>query len=206
MGTEELVDASQLGRTETYQESLQNSLLQHVDPKAASEAEIREAFCRDIDAYSYEFEPKVVPNLGLGPSPTVTSTLSPRQIVVINNVGPPSAPRATGKPDQCPHVPQTACAVAHDSHDCDGGWDLVLVPGAEMRFRWFTSTYKYRNDIDTIGVRAGCVFTGYSDSSFNGNRMTLRAPQNTDRWETLGDSTEFSHMDEDIESVSCVCS
>ena len=32
-----------------------------------------------------------------------------------------------------------------------------------------------RNDIDVIGVRAGCTFTGYSDSSFNGQRMTIRA-------------------------------
>ena len=32
-----------------------------------------------------------------------------------------------------------------------------------------------RNDIDVIGLRAGCTFTGYSDSSFNGQRMTIRA-------------------------------
>jgi len=73
-----------------------------------------------------------------------------------------------------------------------------------MRFRWFTSTYSYRNDIDTIGVRAGCTFTGYSDSSFNGQRMTIRA-EGYDRWEVLGDSAEFMHMDEDIESLQCVC-
>ena len=45
-GGVDFVDAAGLGRTETMQESLQNSLLRHVDPKTASEAEMREAFCR----------------------------------------------------------------------------------------------------------------------------------------------------------------
>ena len=71
-----------------------------------------------------------------------------------------------------------------------------------------------RNDIDLIGVRAGCTFTGYSDSSFNGQRMTMRAQQGFDRWaggwdparwEVLADSPEFMHMDEDIESLTCHC-
>ena len=48
------------GRTETMQESLSNSLLRQMDPNQASEAELREAFCRDIDAYSFEFEPQQV--------------------------------------------------------------------------------------------------------------------------------------------------
>merc|ERR1712142_559486 len=49
-----------LGRTETMQESLSNSLLRQMDPNQASEAELREAFCRDIDAYSFDFEPPPV--------------------------------------------------------------------------------------------------------------------------------------------------
>ena len=32
-----------------------------------------------------------------------------------------------------------------------------------------------RNDMDTIGIRAGCTFTGYSDSKFNGNRIDIKA-------------------------------
>merc|ERR1719219_2035242 len=57
-GGVDLVDAAALGRTETMQESLQNSLLRHVDPQSASEAEMREAFCRDI---SYDIEPTPPP-------------------------------------------------------------------------------------------------------------------------------------------------
>jgi len=36
-------------------ETLSNSLLTSIDPKEASEAEIKEAFCRDIDSFSFEF-------------------------------------------------------------------------------------------------------------------------------------------------------
>ena len=27
---------------------------------------------------------------------------------------------------KCENVPTTACAVAYDSHNCDGGWRLVI--------------------------------------------------------------------------------
>ena len=42
------------------QESLSSSLLRQMDPNQASEAELREAFCRDIDAYSFDLEPPPV--------------------------------------------------------------------------------------------------------------------------------------------------
>jgi hypothetical protein len=45
----QMVDPSSLGRTETYQESLQNSLLRQMDPQSNSEADLREAFCRSGD-------------------------------------------------------------------------------------------------------------------------------------------------------------
>ena len=32
-----------------------------------------------------------------------------------------------------------------------------------------------RNDMDTVGVRAGCTLTAYSDSSFNGDRVDIKA-------------------------------
>ena len=71
-----------------------------------------------------------------------------------------------------------------------GGWKLVI-PIGELRFRWFTSYWSYRcpdnfmfthaklrlprNDMDTVGVRAGCTLTAYSDSSFNGDRVDIKA-------------------------------
>jgi len=36
-------------------EALSNSLLTSLDPKETSEAELKEAFCRDIDSFSFEF-------------------------------------------------------------------------------------------------------------------------------------------------------
>ena len=32
-----------------------------------------------------------------------------------------------------------------------------------------------RNDIDTVGVKAGCTFTGFSGSSFDGTKMSISA-------------------------------
>ena len=39
--------------------------------------------------------------------------------------------------------------------------------------------------MDTVGVRAGCTLTAYSDSSFNGNRIDIRA-DTYDRWAIFG--------------------
>jgi len=196
MAGQSLVDTSALGRTESMQESLQNSLISQMAGHASSEGDLQEAFCRDVDAYSMDIEPTAPP----APARPQQTVVVPGRTVVV--AGPDS--RGANKPQECDNVPTTACAVAYDSHDCDGGWRLVI-PVGQMRFRWFTSTYGYRNDIDLIGLRAGCTFTGYSDSSFNGQRMTMRAQQGFDRWEVLADSPEFMHMDEDIESLTCHC-
>ena len=39
----------------TMEASLKNSLLSNIDPAKATEADIREAFCRDVDSFSFEF-------------------------------------------------------------------------------------------------------------------------------------------------------
>ena len=33
----------------------------------------------------------------------------------------------------------------------------------------------FRNDIESVSVRAGCTFVGFDDSSLNGRSMTIRA-------------------------------
>ena len=45
-----------LGRTEYKNESLANSILSQIDPKTVTDLELKEAFCRDIDAFSFEFQ------------------------------------------------------------------------------------------------------------------------------------------------------
>lgn len=167
-----------LGRTETMQESLSNSLLSQMDAKKASQAELREAFCRDIDAYSFEFQPTGAPGGAIQPI-------------------------RDERPSNCDVVPRSACAIGYDSSTCTGGWKLVI-PMGELRFRWFSSYFSYRNDMDTIGVRAGCTFTGYSDSSYNGNRIDIKADA-YDRWVVFEDHAQYRHMHADIESLRCVC-
>jgi len=176
-----------LGRTETMQETLSNSLLRQMDPKVASANDMKEAFCRDIDANSFDFERPLTPTAGTARQGLSSLPLAP-----------------VGKPPQCQDVPLSACAVAYDSHDCTGGWRLVIPQGG-LRFRWFTSYWTYRNDIDTIGVRAGCSLTAFTDSSYNGDRVLIPATQGYDRWVVLAEEAGFMHMNEDIESVQCVC-
>ena len=46
----------ELERTESANETLANSLLSEIDAKKATPEEIKEAFCRDIDSFSFEME------------------------------------------------------------------------------------------------------------------------------------------------------
>eukprot|EP00092_Neocalanus_flemingeri_P021110 GFUD01022872.1.p1 GENE.GFUD01022872.1~~GFUD01022872.1.p1 ORF type:complete len:368 (+),score=71.39 GFUD01022872.1:55-1104(+) len=112
--------------------------------------------------------------------------------------------KETSGPQPCPKIPTTSCAVVYDSHDCSGGWSLQIERGEQRRFRYFSSDWKYRNDIDTVGVRSGCTFTGFSGSSFDGSRFSLTAGL-TDRWVVLGEESQYQHMDQNIESLQCVC-
>ena len=72
----------------------------------------------------------------------------------------------------CDHVPRSACALAYDSAKCSGGWKLVI-PEGNIRFRWFSSTWKYRNDMDTVGVRPGCKLLLFTDSDFTGHKVSI---------------------------------
>ena len=47
-------------RTQAKEESLATSLLGWMDLESASKDQLTEAFCRDIDAYSFEFQVKQV--------------------------------------------------------------------------------------------------------------------------------------------------
>ena len=42
-------------RTETIEEALGSSMLKYLDVRQASERELKEAFCRDIDAFNTAF-------------------------------------------------------------------------------------------------------------------------------------------------------
>jgi len=177
-----------LNRTETQEEVLANSLLQHIDETKASEDDILEAYCRDVDAYSFEFNRPAVQQGSLQVQPVVAQ--------VPQVIDPERPPR-------CQPIPRSACAVVYDEKNCASGWKLII-PEGELRFKWMSTYYAYRNDIETIGVKAGCTLTAFSDSSFNGDRVAIAAT-NYDRWVNLGEDASYLHMNEDIESVQCVC-
>jgi type II secretory pathway pseudopilin PulG len=163
----ETADLPPLNRTPTREESLATSLLTKIDAKKATEQELREAFCRDVDAYSFDLNTD------------------------------------NGRPKLCAEVPPNACAVVFDSHDCSGGWKLVIAEG-QISFPYFSSYWKYRNDIDTVGVREGCMFTGFSGTEYYGNKIVLRGePRNS--WYVLEEHAQYQHMENDIESIKCQC-
>jgi len=166
-----------LGRTESANESLSNSLLTRMDCKNATDAELTEAFCRDIDSFSFELQPPI-----------------------------PDPPKDLRPNLSCSVVPKSACALAYNTHDCTGGWKLVI-PKGELRFKYFSSNWKYRNSIDTIGVKAGCRLTLFPDSSFSGRSLDFEAEQPSDRWVVLGESksTSYQQMKNNVESLQCIC-
>jgi len=102
------------------------------------------------------------------------------------------------RPANCPEVPINYCVMLFDSKDCTGGWSLNATDGTEMNFYYFSSNWKYRNDLDTIGLRFGCTFTGFSSTGFSGNKMILTA-DTTDRWVVLKADEGYNHFHEDIE-------
>ena len=80
----------------------------------------------------------------------------------------------------CMQVPRSACAIGYDSSTCSGGWKLII-PEGQLRFRWFTSYWTYRNDMDTVGVRAGCTILLFTDSDFTGDKVRIDAYPTNDR-------------------------
>ena len=99
----------------------------------------------------------------------------------------------------------------------------MIIPEGQVRFRWFTSYWTYRNDMDTVGVRAGCTLFLFTDSDFTGDKVRIDgngrrraflytfltlyyvAYPDNDRWVVLGDHASYRHMNEDVEAVKCHC-
>merc|ERR1711890_103765 len=91
--------------------------------------------------------------------------------------------------NKCVPVPSHLCAYAYDDDGCEG-WRLDIPVGEQM-FKWWDPVwYWYRNDIEQVSVRAGCSFTGFDDSSYNGESFTIRAGA-TDRHVDLSEEDDF---------------
>merc|ERR1719495_720304 len=156
-----LTKGADLNRTETIKESLNKSLLKHLNLKKVTSAdELEEAFCRDIDSFNSAY---------------------------ITDDG--------SRPQNCTEISEVYCAVLYDSKSCEGGWNLNVTDNDDGNFFFFSSNWKYRNDIDTIGVRYGCTFTGFTSTDFSGNKMIITA-DSTDRWIVLADNESYKKFDE----------
>ena len=151
------------------EESLSNSLLTKLDKDKATENDLTEAFCRDVDSFNFDMNTE----------------------------------DASLKPSNCEKIPEEACGVAYDSSTCSGGWGIVLDEGG-ISFPYFSSYWKYRNDIDVLGVRAGCFITAFSSTGFTGKSETFKA-EFTDQWIVLSEYPKYKHLFEDIESLVCMC-
>ena len=119
-------------------------MLKQIDPKTSTADQIKEAFCRDIDAFSFEFQVK---------RRRIDNSLR-IDLKEVKDERPSLL---------CMKVPDTACAVAYDrchadpvlqnppslklistlSSKCSGGWSLVL-PEGQRKFRYWSSDWGYR--------------------------------------------------------------
>jgi len=160
-----------LNRTQSKEEALGDSLLTKLDPTTVTPEELTEAFCRDIDAFSFEFKEQQYKD----ERPSLL----------------------------CDKIPPQYCAVAYDSATCNRGWRFGISEG-DLRFRFWSAYYAYRNDMDLIAVRAGCTFTGYTESHWDGDSAVIQAVGH-DRWVVFAWEFGYQHLDEDIESVRCYC-
>merc|ERR1712180_38404 len=103
----------------------------------------------------------------------------------------------------CREFPPDLCALVYDDGNCQG-WELEI-PVGEIQFNWYNPVYYwYRNDIEQVTVRAGCSFTGYDDSSYNGGHFVLTAGS-TDRTVELRREADYRAFDESIQSLRCTC-
>merc|ERR1719228_2979308 len=59
-----------------------------------------------------------------------------------------------------------------------------------------------RNDIDRVGVRAGCNLTMWAGDDYTGQVRSWAQPH---RWLVLQDSLDYASMHENINSLHCSC-
>ena len=85
----------------------------------------------------------------------------------------------------------------------------------------FGEEFCRRNDADIVGVRSGCTFTGWTGTSFDGEKFSLTAGMSDrwhlsffpfidfsfslPRWIVFAKSQVYAAFDENILSFQCNC-
>jgi len=111
------------------------------------------------------------------------------------------------RPEYCPPIKNSMCAVLYDSSSCmEGTWKLEVTSGTQKQLLYWSSDFKYRNDADIVAVRNGCTFTGWTGSGYDGETFTVTAgPGLMDRWIVFSKSSHYKKFDESILSFQCNC-
>jgi len=195
-------------RTENPEEALHDTLLSTLtnsNNTNVSGEVLHEAFCRDMEAFSDVFLEDFVPlttttTTSTTTRPTTTTDYTSREEAIRGEDAP-----INGRPPTCPTLPSSSCAVLFDSSSCAAGsWRLTIPPDSQKRFLYWSSDYKYRNDADIVGVREGCMFTGWTGVSYDGERIVLDAHQN-DFWVVFARWPQYENFHENILSFQCNC-
>jgi len=111
------------------------------------------------------------------------------------------------RPPSCPPIERQHCAVLFDSSTCsEGSWRLNVTDGEQRQLGYFSSDWKYRNDADTLGVRRGCTFIGYTNDNFDSSVGSFVLTSGArDRWVVFALSPKLEAFHESILSYQCVC-
>jgi len=98
------------------------------------------------------------------------------------------------------------CAMLFDSTSCTGGWKLELPDGKTKTFTglFLSANWFMRDDLDTVGVKAGCSLHLWTRLDFDGAYTVVTAGFK-DRWIILQEQEEFRRFHENVESVACSC-
>jgi len=189
-----------LNRTETPDETIDKSLLKHVDPKTASEDDILEAYCRDIDAYSFDLNQE---NFHM------TQSRQPGQVYAAPipvTTTPKPLYEDPDRPARCEQPAADVCAAGYQTKDCSSGWKLdITKEQGEIQFKWGSHFYAYKNRIELIAVRPGCSLSVFEKKNFDGDSITIDGDGQFTKWVSLADDEQAKHLNNQIESLKCVC-
>jgi len=187
-----------LNRTETPEETIDKSLLKHIDPKTSSEDDLLEAYCRDIDAYSFDLNQQ---NFQM----TQSRQRGQVYIPAAETTTPVPLYEDPDRPAQCEQPAADLCAAAYQTKGCSSGWKLDVTKGQEMRFKWATHYYAYKNKIELLAVRPGCSLTVFEKNNFDGDTITINGDGEFTKWVSLADDPQSKHMNKQIKSLKCAC-
>jgi len=108
------------------------------------------------------------------------------------------------------------CAIVYDDEDCEeGDWDPLRLPGNGLAqsfstltlnpFKALKNLINYKDDIESLVVRKGCVLEVFQESDCTGAKYTFRAESDEDLIVEELDESDAEDFDETIECVRCTC-